>query len=111
LDSAFADSILKAIYGMNVQENESYVGRAEDAVAGIAATGHPGSFLVDIFPIMKVIPEWFPGAEWKRKASVWRYINSIVANCLWDSVKERVVRVTLPASYITLTMCTGSRNG
>jgi hypothetical protein len=98
-NSAFADNILKTIYGMDVQKNESYVEHAETTLAGLAAAGHPGSFLVDLFPIMKIIPEWFPGAGWKRKASMWRYVNSIVANCLWDSVKERVVRVCLLVLY------------
>jgi hypothetical protein len=110
LNSAFADSILKTVYGVDLQENESYVGHAEDVLAGIAAAGHPGSFLVDIFPSMKIIPEWFPGAGWKRKASVWRYINSIVANSLWDSVKERVVRVSLRSVYIALTTLAGNGN-
>ncbi|KAF7768382.1 hypothetical protein Agabi119p4_7625 [Agaricus bisporus var. burnettii] len=87
---AFADSILKAIYGMDVRENESYIGHAETTLAGLAAAGHPGSFLVDMFPVMKIIPEWFPGAEWKRKANTWRYINSIVANSLWDCVKDQM---------------------
>ncbi|XP_006457143.1 hypothetical protein AGABI2DRAFT_195996 [Agaricus bisporus var. bisporus H97] len=87
---ALADSILKATYGMDVEENESYVGHAETTLAGLAEAGHPGSFLVDMFPIMKMIPVWFPGAEWKRKANVWSYINSIVANSLWNSVKERM---------------------
>jgi hypothetical protein len=99
-----------AIYGMDVQENESYVGHAQTTLAGMAAAGHPGSFLVDIFPIMKIIPEWFPGAGWKRKARVWRYVNSIVANCLWDSVKERVVRASPHAVYIPLTTCAGNGN-
>jgi hypothetical protein len=77
---------------MNVQQNESYVGHAETTLAGLAETGHPGSFLVDMFPIMKIIPEWFPGAGWKGKARTWRNINAIVVSDLWDTVKERVVR-------------------
>jgi hypothetical protein len=93
LNSAFADSILKVTYGIGVQGNESYIGHAEAALAGISAAGHPGAFLVDIFPIMKIIPEWFPGAGWKKKANVWAYVNSIVTNCLWDTVKELVVRI------------------
>ncbi|XP_006456366.1 hypothetical protein AGABI2DRAFT_211278 [Agaricus bisporus var. bisporus H97] len=87
---AFADSILKTLYGMDVRENESYIGHAETTLAGLAEAGHPGSFLVDMFPVMKIIPEWFPGAEWKRKAKVWRDINSIVANSPWNRVKEQM---------------------
>ncbi|EKM77271.1 hypothetical protein AGABI1DRAFT_77713 [Agaricus bisporus var. burnettii JB137-S8] len=101
---AFADSILKAMYGMDVQENESYVGHAETTLAGLAVAGHPGSFLVDMFPIMKIIPDWFPGAEWKRKANVWRYVNTIVANSLWNSVKERLEAGTAKPCIATAMM-------
>jgi hypothetical protein len=91
-NSAFADSILKTVYGIGAGEDETYVGHGETALAGLAAAGHPGAFLVDIFPIMKIIPKWFPGAGWKRKAAVWRHVGLIVANSLWDTVKKRVVR-------------------
>jgi hypothetical protein len=87
---------------MDVQEHESYIGHAKDTLAGLSAAGHPGAFLVDIFPIMKIIPEWFPGAGWKRKAKAWRHVNSIVANCLWDLTKTRMVRVSLLTLYRTM---------
>jgi hypothetical protein len=97
---------------MNAEKNESYVDHAERTLAGIAATGHPGAFLVDLFPALKIFPEWFPGAGWKKKAKTWRYVNSIVANSLWDSVKERLVRVCLLLTVIrVLTTETGSRDG
>jgi hypothetical protein len=91
-NSAFADTILKTVYGIGAGEDEAYVGHGETTLAGLAAAGHPGAFLVDIFPVMKIIPQWFPGAGWKRKAAMWRHVNSIVANCLWDTVKKRAVR-------------------
>ncbi|EKM77276.1 hypothetical protein AGABI1DRAFT_77728 [Agaricus bisporus var. burnettii JB137-S8] len=101
---AFADSILKTIYGMDVRENDSYIGHAKTTLEGVAEAGHPGSFLVDIFPFMKTIPEWFPGAEWKRKANVWSHINSIVANSLWNTVKEQMEAGTAKPCIATAMM-------
>ncbi|KAF7761211.1 hypothetical protein Agabi119p4_10620 [Agaricus bisporus var. burnettii] len=101
---AFADSILQTVYGMSAEENESFVEHAEATLEGMAAAGNPGAYLVDIFPIMKIIPEWFPGAEWKRQANVWRYINSIVANSLWNMVKERVEAGTAKPCIATAMM-------
>ncbi|EKM76367.1 hypothetical protein AGABI1DRAFT_45047 [Agaricus bisporus var. burnettii JB137-S8] len=100
----FADSILKAVYGMDVKENETYVGHAGTTTEGLASAGNPGSFLVDVFPVMKIIPEWFPGAEWKRKANEWRYLNSIVANSLWNSVKEQMKAGTAKPCIATAMM-------
>ncbi|TFY79222.1 hypothetical protein EWM64_g4794 [Hericium alpestre] len=34
----------------------------------------PGIFLADTFPLLKYVPDWFPGAGWKRKAKEWRTI-------------------------------------
>lgn len=30
-----------------------------------------GSWLVDLFPILRYVPEWVPGAEFKRTAKAW----------------------------------------
>jgi len=29
-----------------------------------------GAFLVDIIPILKYVPEWFPGAKFQKKAAM-----------------------------------------
>ncbi len=85
---------MKVAYGITIkEENDPAVENAEIALAGIAEAGNPGSFLVDTFPIMKYIPSWFPGAEWKKKAEYWRHINDIVANGPWDLVKAQMVRI------------------
>ncbi|KAG7442660.1 cytochrome P450 [Guyanagaster necrorhizus] len=40
-------------------------------MAGLAAAGNAGSFLVDSFPVLQYLPSWFPGADFKRKAADW----------------------------------------
>ncbi len=92
--STFVSSILKVAYGITIQEeNDPLVDNIEIALMGAAEAGNPGAFLVDIFPVMKYIPSWFPGAGWKKKAAYWRHINEIVANDPWNLVKEQMVRV------------------
>ena len=83
---------MKVLYGITVQEsNDPYVSNAEEALVGIAEAGLPGRFLVDMIPIMKHIPDWFPGAEFKRKAKHWRYINEWVSQKPWEFVKKQAV--------------------
>ena len=38
---------------------------------GLIEAGIPGSFLVDLFPILRYVTSWFPGAGLKRKAARW----------------------------------------
>ncbi|KAH6908264.1 O-methylsterigmatocystin oxidoreductase [Coprinopsis sp. MPI-PUGE-AT-0042] len=40
---------------------------AEAIVQGFSELAIPGRFLVDLFPILRFVPSWFPGAGWKRK--------------------------------------------
>lgn len=60
-------------YGIKVQEKDDpYVQLAEEALRCAAACARAGAYLVDVFPIMKYIPAWFPGADFKRQAERWR---------------------------------------
>ena len=93
LTSAFTSTILKLTYGMNISEgdNSDYVKVSEIVLASIAESGHPGSFLVDLFPCMKLIPAWFPGAGWRRKANYWRKFGEYFSQMPWDTVKKQLV--------------------
>ncbi|KAL9712265.1 hypothetical protein Ac2012v2_005343 [Leucoagaricus gongylophorus] len=85
---------------MNILENDDsdYVRIAEIVLAALAEAGHPGSFLVDLFPSMKFIPAWFPGAGWKRKANYWRNLGEYFANTPWNTVKEQLRQGTAEPS-------------
>jgi hypothetical protein len=90
--SSFASSIAKISYGVDIQPNDDFfVKNVEIALTGAATATHPGAFLVDIFPVMKYIPEWFPGASWKKKANFWKHSASLVVNHPWKQIKEKLV--------------------
>ncbi|KAJ3886163.1 cytochrome P450 [Lentinula edodes] len=68
-----ASTIMNVTYGIEIQdEDDRYVTVAETALDGMAKAANPGAFLVDIFPILKYVPTWMPGAGFKRKAALWR---------------------------------------
>ncbi|KAJ3567437.1 hypothetical protein NP233_g6374 [Leucocoprinus birnbaumii] len=56
-------------YGLPVQRrNDPYVHHFEKALVSVAAVSSPGGYLVNIIPLLKYIPEWFPGATFKKVA-------------------------------------------
>ncbi|KIJ57190.1 hypothetical protein M422DRAFT_23283 [Sphaerobolus stellatus SS14] len=64
---------MKILYGIKVQpKNDPYIKLAEDAFDAGSQAANPGTFLVDTFPILKYVPEWMPGAGFKKKARIWR---------------------------------------
>jgi len=83
--------ILESVYGIQVQHHDDpYVRKLEialSAVEGIIA----GAYLVDMFPILRHLPEWMPGATFKKRTSVWR---KYITECLELPFQEARRRIT-----------------
>ncbi|KAJ3552268.1 hypothetical protein NP233_g12920 [Leucocoprinus birnbaumii] len=87
----FTTSTVKMLYGMTLSERDDpYLENSETVIRSFSEAGNPGTFLVDLFPAMKYIPAWFPGAQWKRKAISWRQTIQIFLHEPWDAVKRRM---------------------
>ncbi|KAF9072162.1 cytochrome P450 [Rhodocollybia butyracea] len=68
-----AGIVLATTYGIYLRDrNNPYLQSAERAVQGFSEAALPGAYLINTFPILEYIPEWFPGAGFKRKAKVER---------------------------------------
>ena len=79
-------------YGITVRpKNDPYIKIAEEAVEAITELLIPGSFLVDIIPILKYVPEWFPGARFQSKAAVMRKHAAIMRNATFAATEELMV--------------------
>ena len=85
---------MKIGYGIAIQEaNDPYISVAEEVLDGLARAGVPGTFLVDLIPILKYVPSWFPGAGFQKKAARWREVNHIMAEKPFGYVKEQLVQI------------------
>ncbi|KAK1227701.1 hypothetical protein PQX77_009289 [Marasmius sp. AFHP31] len=66
-----AKIILSIAYGIEVlPENDPYVALAEEGVRILGTAQRPGAYLVESIPLLKYVPEWFPGAAWKRRYDI-----------------------------------------
>jgi hypothetical protein len=90
--STFAATIMKIGYGITVQESDDpYIAVAEKVLSGVAEAGIPGAFLVDLFPILKYVPSWFPGAGFQKKAARWKEARHLMAEKPFRHVQEQLV--------------------
>ena len=106
ITSTFAATIMKIGYGIAVQEtNDPYISVAEEVLDGLTRAGVPGAFLVDLVPILKYVPSWFPGAGFQKKAARWREANNTMAEKPFRHVKEHLV----PSSFFE-SSCACSNN-
>ncbi|KAJ7046673.1 cytochrome P450 [Mycena alexandri] len=64
--------IMKVAYGYPVtRHDDHFVVIAEEGIQIASMASRPGKWLVDSFPILRFVPEWFPGAGFKSKARKW----------------------------------------
>ena len=81
-------------YSISVRPyNDPYTAIAEESTAALAELVIDGAFLGDILPILKYVPDWFPGAKFKRKAAMMRtYLNKAMLNDERDYPEPRDFR-------------------
>ena len=84
--------VMKIAYGIDVQEfDDPYLSLAEEALNGLNQAGILGTFWVDLFPFLKYVPSWFPGAGFQKKAAHWRKVNAALAEKPFRYVEDQLV--------------------
>jgi hypothetical protein len=79
-------------YSINVQPyNDPYIEIAEEAVRAAGELLIPGAFLVDIIPILKHVPKWFPGAKFHSKAAMMQKHAARIRNTTFAATEELLV--------------------
>ncbi|KAF8995024.1 cytochrome P450 [Cyathus striatus] len=59
-------------YGIKIQPiNDPLVEFSKQTLGEGLRAGTPGRYLVDVIPALKYVPEWMPGAGFKRVAKMW----------------------------------------
>ncbi|KAJ6626137.1 cytochrome P450 [Mycena sp. CBHHK59/15] len=91
--------ILSTTYGIDVlPENDPYVDISEKALHAMACAGDSGAYLVDSFPILRYVPDWFPGAGFKRQAKEWYNVVSAMPILPYQFVKDSLTNGTAKSS-------------
>ncbi|KAG6833863.1 hypothetical protein H0H87_011797 [Tephrocybe sp. NHM501043] len=92
--------ILRISHGYEVKEtNDPFVELADKATEQFSLSTAPGSFLVDVLPILRHVPVWFPGAGFQRKAKEWAATLVEMVDRPHNYVKREMVAGTAPASF------------
>ncbi|KAF8509773.1 cytochrome P450 [Hysterangium stoloniferum] len=83
--------IMEIAYGIDIlPENDPYIATAEFAVGLAGTLGAPGSYLVNTIPLLRHLPEWFPGAGFKKKARIWRKTVTDMPTIPFQFVKKEL---------------------
>ena len=80
------------MYGYSVNEGDDpLVDLVDTAVNQLDLSTTTGAFLVDVFPLLRYVPSWMPGAAFQKKASEWKRTLDETSNVPFNFVKQRMV--------------------
>lgn len=93
---------LRLVYGYKVvDEKDPFVMIVNDAMDGFSKMTESGAFAVDIFPALRHVPKWFPGAGWKTKAAKYREEVEKMLKGPYEWAKEQTKSGTVTSSFVT----------
>jgi len=52
-----------------------------------------GTYLVDIFPILRYVPSWVPGATFQKEAKIYRQIQDEFHQLPYEETIKNIVRL------------------
>ncbi|KAF5309807.1 hypothetical protein D9611_013581 [Ephemerocybe angulata] len=94
--------ILKITYGYDVQDgNDPFVDLIEGANESFNIASKPGNFMVDVFPSLKNLPSWFPGAGFLETAARWKKNTDAMVEVPYKWTKSQMAAGTAPESFVS----------
>ncbi|TDL26571.1 cytochrome P450 [Rickenella mellea] len=93
--------ILKISYGYSIEADghDPLVDLADEAVGQFSLSTIPGAWLVDVMPFLRYIPDWFPGAGFKRTASRSLKMANELADKPYAFVQRQMANGVATTSY------------
>ncbi|KAF8987177.1 cytochrome P450 [Cyathus striatus] len=93
-------------YGIKVKPiNDPHVEFSKAALGEGLKAGTPGNYLVDVIPALLHLPEWFPGAGFKREAKVWYSLSQEFKNRPFEQGRQELAAGTnLSQSFLSMSL-------
>ncbi|KAF7977291.1 hypothetical protein HWV62_4257 [Athelia sp. TMB] len=95
-----AETIMGITYGIEVlSAHDSYIETAEAAVEAGSQAMASGAYLVNVFPILKHVPAWMPGAGFQNEAKRWKKHLDEIFEAPFAAVKASMVNGTAKSCF------------
>ncbi|KIJ18483.1 hypothetical protein PAXINDRAFT_128630 [Paxillus involutus ATCC 200175] len=92
--------ILKISHGYSIKDGDDpFLELAAKAMVNFSLVTTPGRFLVDLIPVLRYLPEWFPGAGFQRDAKRWRQMVTDTATKPHEFVLEHLAKGDAAPSF------------
>ncbi|KXN81861.1 O-methylsterigmatocystin oxidoreductase [Leucoagaricus sp. SymC.cos] len=99
------ETIMSVVYGLPIkQKDDVYIQLAEVGINALQAASVPGASLVDLIPWLKYVPEWMPGAGFKRKAREWDVLARRMVDLPFADAQKRTAEGCSTPSFTSISM-------
>jgi hypothetical protein len=83
---------LAVAYGIRIKrEDDPFINLGESAIESLVKGSVPGKYLVDMYPLLKYVPKWFPGAGFQREAAQYRKLQEALRERPWEAALKSMV--------------------
>ncbi|KAL4252089.1 cytochrome P450 family protein [Abortiporus biennis] len=103
--------ILEIAYGQKDKDEQRYLDMAEEINQLFAGAGAAGSTPIDLLPLLRYLPSWFPGAWFIRYAEKYRSVAQRVKDYPFDEVTRQMADGNAPISFVSMHLEEMSRDG
>ena len=84
--------ILSTTYGLDIAlKNDKYITLAKAGVDPVVPALNPGTYLVDVIPALKYVPDWMPGAGFKKTAKRCHLLAQAMKNSPFEAAQCEIV--------------------
>ncbi|KAJ2932187.1 hypothetical protein H1R20_g4913, partial [Candolleomyces eurysporus] len=96
LQSLFGTTIMRTAYGFDdIRQNETLIHDADTLASAFTEAAVPGKFLVNIFPFLKHVPSWLPGAGFQKHFAELAQLSFKTVNSPFEEAKRDFNRAEL----------------
>ncbi|KAF8668099.1 cytochrome P450 [Rhizoctonia solani] len=100
--SAMGSATFRLAYGYHLKDDKDpFFLNAVQASHRIFNATMPNNFLVNVFPALAYIPDWLPGAGWKRTAKEWREHKNHAVTAPYEWTKQEVASGNFEPSVLS----------
>ncbi|KAJ1300368.1 hypothetical protein OPQ81_005187 [Rhizoctonia solani] len=88
---AMGSATFKLAYGYHPNsDKDPFFMNAVEATDNLFSATMMSNFLVNAFPVLSYVPDWFPGAGWKHTARKWREHKNHAVDAPYEWTKQQV---------------------
>jgi len=95
-----ASIAVRMAYGHKVESpDDRFVQNAEEVMIAFSDALRPAKWAVDIFPLLRYVPSWFPFASFRRQIKVWHRLGNAYRDEPFEFVEKQMAEGVAEDSF------------